>query len=85
MGMIKWTGVAMALVASTPALAEPDFAAAIRADYKASGAALFDWFHRNPELSYKEVSTSARMAKELRSIPGSSLPKRSAAPAWSAS
>ena len=70
MGMIKWTGVAMALVASTPALAEPDFAAAIRADYKASGAALFDWFHRNPELSYKEVSTSARMAKELRSIPG---------------
>ena len=70
MGMIKWAGVAMALSASTPALAEPDFAAAIRADYKASGAALFDWFHRNPELSYKEVSTSARMAQELRSIPG---------------
>ena len=30
------------LLAATPALAEPDYAAAIRADYDASGAALFD-------------------------------------------
>lgn len=59
-----------ALLASTPALAEPDYAAAIRADYDASGAALFDYFHRNPELSFKEVNTAARMAKELRAIPG---------------
>lgn len=59
-----------AMVASTPALAEPDYAAAIRADYDASGAALFDYFHRNPELSFKEVNTAARMAKELRAIPG---------------
>jgi hippurate hydrolase len=61
---------ALSLVLATPALAEPDFAAAIRADYEASGAALFDWFHRNPELSFKEVNTAARMAKELRAIPG---------------
>jgi hippurate hydrolase len=69
MRLIKLTGIAATLLA-TPALAEPDHAAAVRADYQASGAALFDWFHRNPELSYKEVNTAARMAKELRSIPG---------------
>jgi amidohydrolase len=59
----------LALMAS-PALAEPDFAPAIRADYDASLASLFDYFHRNPELSFREVNTGARMAKELRAIPG---------------
>lgn len=68
--MIRRALLAALLLASTPALAEPDYAAAIRADYEASGAALFDWFHRNPELSFKEVNTAARMAKELRAIPG---------------
>ena len=68
--MIRRALILAALLASTPALAEPDFAAAIRADYDASGAALFDYFHRNPELSFKEVNTAARMAKELRAIPG---------------
>lgn len=60
----------LALSIVTPAHAEPDYAAAIRADYDASGAALFDYFHRNPELSFKEVNTAARMSKELRAIPG---------------
>jgi amidohydrolase len=59
----------LALMAS-PALAEPDFAAAIRADYDANLAPLFDYFHRNPELSFREFNTGARMAKELRAIPG---------------
>ncbi len=68
--MIRNTLVLAALLSSSPALAEPDYAAAIRADYDASGAALFDYFHRNPELSFKEVNTAARMAKELRAIPG---------------
>ncbi len=68
--MIRRAFILAALLASTPALAEPDYAAAIRADYDASGAALFDYFHRNPELSFKEVNTAARMAKELRAIPG---------------
>ncbi|MFT3996594.1 MAG: amidohydrolase [Asticcacaulis sp.] len=49
---------------TTPA--EPDYAAAIRADYKKDLGALFDWFHRNPELSMQETRTAARMAKELR-------------------
>ena len=60
-----------ALVAPAPALAaEPDYAAAIRADYQRSLGPMFDWFHRNPELSFKETATAARMAKELRAIPG---------------
>ena len=58
-----------ALVAS-PALAAPGFAPAVKADYDQHLGALFDWFHRNPELSYKEAATAARMAKELRAIPG---------------
>ena len=55
---------------ASPALAEPDYAPAVRADYQKSLAGLFDWFHRNPELSYKETNTAARMARELRAIPG---------------
>ncbi|UDF05238.1 M20 family metallopeptidase [Asticcacaulis sp. AND118] len=49
-----------------PALAEPDYVAAIRADYNNDLAALWDGFHRNPELSMLETKTAARMAKELR-------------------
>lgn len=59
----------LALAASalaTPAMAAPDFAPAVKADYDRSLAALFDYFHRNPELSYKEVKTATRMARELR-------------------
>ncbi|MFM9977169.1 MAG: M20 family metallopeptidase [Sphingomonadaceae bacterium] len=58
------------LLLSTPVLAEPDYAAAIRADWDKDLGATFEWFHRNPELSFKEVNTAARMAKELRAIPG---------------
>jgi amidohydrolase len=68
--MIRRVLLIAALLASTPALAEPDYAAAIRADYDANLAPLFDYFHRNPELSFREFNTSARMAKELRAIPG---------------
>ncbi len=38
---------------------------AIRTDYEAHLAALFDHFHRNPELSLVEHQTAARMAREL--------------------
>jgi amidohydrolase len=61
---------AAACLAASPASAEPDYAAAIRADYQRSLGPMFDWFHRNPELSFKETATAARMAKELRAIPG---------------
>lgn len=53
-----------------PALAAPDYAPAIKADYDKSLGALWDYFHRNPELSFREFNTSARMAKELRAVPG---------------
>ncbi|MBB5686286.1 M20 metallopeptidase family protein [Sphingobium boeckii] len=55
---------------TTPVLAKPDYEAAVQADYKASLAALFDDFHRNPELSFKETRTAAIMAKQLRAIGG---------------
>lgn len=59
----------IALIAA-PVQAAPapatEIAAAVRADYQKSLGSLFDWFHRNPELSFKEVNTAARMAKELR-------------------
>ncbi len=51
---------------ATPVLAQADLKASIDKDYKASLGALFDYFHRNPELSFVETNTSARLAKELR-------------------
>lgn len=48
----------------------PTFAAdlngAVQKDYDAHLAALFDHFHRNPELSTVEFATATRMADELR-------------------
>jgi hippurate hydrolase len=61
--------LAAALVAA-PAYAAPDYAAAVKADYDRDLGALWDHFHRNPELSFKEVKTGARMAAELRKIAG---------------
>jgi amidohydrolase len=55
---------------SAPASAKPDYAANIKADYDASLGALWDHFHRNPELSFREFKTAERMAQELRAIPG---------------
>lgn len=62
--------IATALFAAMPAFAEPDYAAAIRTDYTKDLGALWDDFHRNPELSFREFRTSARMAVELRKVPG---------------
>lgn len=68
--MIRRTLAAVALLACAPANAEPDYAAAIRADWDKDLGATFEYFHRNPELSFREFNTAARMAKELRTIPG---------------
>jgi amidohydrolase len=43
-----------------------DLSRTVKQDYDQHLAPLFDHFHRNPELSLLEVSTSARLAKELR-------------------
>jgi amidohydrolase len=56
-------------VLSTQALAQ-DVALreAVATDYRDNLGALFDHFHRNPELSGRELQTSARMARELRAL-----------------
>ena len=55
---------------ATPVLAKPDYAADVKADYDSSLGALWDYFHRNPELSFREFKTAERMAQELRGVPG---------------
>lgn len=57
-------------ISVSQAMATPGLAPAVKADYDQRLGALVDWFHRNPELSYMETKTAARMAKELRAIPG---------------
>jgi amidohydrolase len=41
---------------------------AVARDYRDNLGALFDHFHRNPELSGRETQTAARMAAELRRL-----------------
>ncbi len=60
---------AAGLLAAAPAAAEDAaLRAAVEADYEANLGALFDHFHRNPELSGMEVQTAARMAQELQAL-----------------
>ena len=69
--MRKWMIAAslLALGAQVPAHAQDRaLHEAVLRDYRASLASLFDHFHRNPELSGREVQTSARMAQELRAL-----------------
>ncbi|MFZ1564974.1 amidohydrolase [Sphingorhabdus sp.] len=54
----------------SPAAAKPDYSESIKADYDASLGAMWDHFHRNPELSFREYKTAERMAQELRAVPG---------------
>jgi hippurate hydrolase len=62
------------LATTAPAAAAGIDAAAIEkavaADWSGYLAPLYDHFHRNPELSFVEVNTAARMAKELRAVKG---------------
>ena len=73
---MKWLVVALAVVSATPVVAAPAFSAAVKADYDDRLAALFDWFHRNPELSYLETQTASRMARELREVGGIQVTER---------
>ena len=67
--LLMMTAAAVLLAAATPAAAQDAaLKAAVEADYDANLGALFDHFHRNPELSGLEVQTSARMAEELRTL-----------------
>jgi amidohydrolase len=48
--------------------ADPALRADIANDYRERLGALFEHFHRNPELSGREVETSKRLAAELRAL-----------------
>lgn len=55
------------MLAATPAIAGPaEIEQAVAADYDAYLEELFVHFHENPELSFVEFETAARMAQELR-------------------
>lgn len=66
--MTTLAGSAAALMTATPLRAEPAFAAAVRADYAKTLAAIQDDLHRNPELSFEERRTAARVAAEFRKV-----------------
>jgi amidohydrolase len=58
-----------AVALSTPAMAQQSaLHDAVARDYRDNLGTLFDHFHRNPELSGREVQTAARMAQELRAL-----------------
>ncbi|MEL6486194.1 MAG: amidohydrolase [Pseudomonadota bacterium] len=58
--------IAAALVGAPAQANTAEIAEAVEADYEAYLEPLFVHFHRNPELSFLENKTAARMAKELR-------------------
>jgi len=57
-------GLAGTLV--TSAVTADELSDAIAVDYDQHLAELYDYFHRNPELSMMEFKTAARLAEELR-------------------
>jgi hippurate hydrolase len=61
---------ALLAAAATPVAAAPDYQAQVKADYDRDLGKLWDQFHRNPELSFRETKTAAIMAAELRKVPG---------------
>ena len=50
----------------TQPLVADELAEAVGEDYDQYLGALYEHFHRNPELSSMEVKTAARLAEELR-------------------
>lgn len=78
--MVSRTGfliLGSVLSAASPATAQaPDWAAAVKADYDRDLGQMWDWFHRNPELSFREEKTAARMATALRAVPGMAVTEK---------
>jgi hippurate hydrolase len=59
---------AVAAFSTAASAQQPSLRDAVARDYRDNLGALFDHFHRNPELSGREVQTAARMARELRAL-----------------
>ncbi len=72
--MKKWVWL-LPLALAAPARAD-DLSATIKADYDKSLGAMWDDFHRNPELSYVETRTAAKMAANLRAVPGMAVTEK---------
>ncbi len=51
-----------------PALGQSELRASVEADYSENLAELFRHFHANPELSFLEHETAARLAEEIRAL-----------------
>jgi len=67
--MKKTVVAALCLVVTVDAFAaDPVLSADIAADYRERLGALFEHFHRTPELSGREVETSKRLAAEIRAL-----------------
>jgi amidohydrolase len=62
------TLMAVAAVAVPAQAQQTPLREAVARDYRENLGALFDHFHRNPELSGRETQTAARMARELRAL-----------------
>ena len=60
-------GLSLAIIVDAQA-ADSTLRNDIAADYRERLGALFDHFHRNPELSGREVETSKRLAAEIRAL-----------------
>jgi hippurate hydrolase len=67
--MNKWMmAAAFASWAVPSAAQDQSLRDSVARDYRDNLGALFDHFHRNPELSGREVRTAERMAQELRAL-----------------
>ena len=73
MTIIKMIAAALALLPLPAAAQGPDYAQQVKADYDRDLGALWDHFHRNPELSFREVKTAARIGPAP--APGAGFPR----------
>ena len=62
----------VAVLAGQTTSSAQDLADAIAEDYATELKSLFEHFHRNPELSFLEHKTAARLAAELPEVRGRS-------------
>jgi len=60
------TAAATAAALAAPAFAQDELGSALDADWNSHLQELYEHFHANPELSFVEYETAARMAQELR-------------------
>ncbi len=62
----KMAGVFLLSIALNATSQADALSRAVQQDYDRHLGTLFDYFHRNPELSMMETNTAARLASELR-------------------